>query len=87
MTLLCVRGAVIYLAANDSGDAYLWTTGEITPDINFVMPGDSVTFVWVSVDNHGCKGYDTVKLRNRCVILLPAAFSPMVMARMICFIL
>ncbi|HYV92838.1 MAG TPA: PKD domain-containing protein [Chitinophagales bacterium] len=74
-TMIC-EGAIIYLAANDSGNAYLWTTGETTPDINYVMPGDSVVYVWVSVDYHGCKGFDTVRLRNRCVILLPAAFSP-----------
>jgi len=74
-TTLC-EGAIIFLAANDSGDAYLWTTGETTQDINYVMPGDSVVQVWVSVDYHGCKGYDTVILHNRCVILLPGAFSP-----------
>lgn len=74
-TNLC-EGATIFLAANDSGDAYLWSTGETTSTINFVMPADSVVFAWVSVDNNGCKGFDTVRLRNRCVILLPAAFSP-----------
>ena len=74
-TTLC-EGAVIFLAANDSGDAYLWTTGETTPQINYVMPGDSVSYVWVSVDYHGCKGYDTVKLKNLCVIVLPQAFTP-----------
>jgi gliding motility-associated-like protein len=74
-TSLC-EGATIFLAANDTGDAYLWSTGETTANINFVMPADSIVFVWVSVDNNGCKGFDTVRLRNQCVILLPAAFSP-----------
>ena len=74
-TILC-DGATLFLAANDTGDAYLWSTGETTPTINFVMPPDSIVFVWVSVDNKGCKGYDTVSLTNRCVLLLPAAFSP-----------
>jgi len=74
-TSLC-EGATLFLAANDTGDAYLWSTGETTSTINFVMPPDSVVYVWVSVGNHGCKGFDTLVLRNRCVIIFPAAFSP-----------
>jgi gliding motility-associated-like protein len=74
-TILC-EGAVIALAANDSGDAYLWSNGDTTAVINYVMPSDSVDYVWVSVDNNGCKGYDTLILRNRCIVVLPDAFSP-----------
>lgn len=74
-TTLC-EGAIIFLAANDTGDTYLWSTGETTSAINFVMPADTLVFVWVSVGNNGCMGFDTVVLRNRCVVLLPAAFSP-----------
>ncbi|MEO5673145.1 MAG: PKD domain-containing protein [Chitinophagales bacterium] len=74
-TILC-EGAVISVAANDSGDTYLWTDGQTTPAINFVMPADSLFYLWVAVTFHGCTGYDTMLLRNRCIIMLPAAFSP-----------
>ncbi|MCY7410606.1 MAG: PKD domain-containing protein [Chitinophagales bacterium] len=73
-TVLC-KGEVIFLSSNVDGDSYLWSNGETTKDINFVMPGES-GFVWVQVDNFGCTGVDSMYLINHCVVELPSAFSP-----------
>jgi gliding motility-associated-like protein len=73
-TMLC-GGEIQLLSANAEGSSYLWSTGETTPDITFVMPNEDVT-VWVKVDNNGCSGYDSVFFKNHCVIVVPTAFSP-----------
>jgi gliding motility-associated-like protein len=73
-TLLC-GGEIQLLNANAQGSSYLWSTNETTPEIAFVMPNEDVT-VWVKVDNNGCTGYDSVFFKNKCVMVVPSAFSP-----------
>ncbi|MFI5134875.1 MAG: PKD domain-containing protein, partial [Chitinophagales bacterium] len=73
-TVLCT-GETQLLDANTEGASFLWSTGDTTSSITFVMP-DTDALVWVKVFNNGCSGYDSAFFKNHCVMLIPSAFSP-----------
>ncbi len=75
-TTICLGSGAITLIdkinENNKHARWLWNTGETTPSINVVQPGD----YYVTVSVYGCPATDTVVVLNDCYMNIPNIFSP-----------
>ena len=72
-TGLCVTEKIT-LDAGYAGNAFLWSTGATTQTITVTASDPS--WFWVTVNNAGCTGTDSIFIDIKCDVNLPNAFSP-----------
>ena len=72
-TGLCVTEKIT-LNAGYTGSTYLWSTGATTQSIT--VTASDPQWYWVTVNNQGCTGTDSLFIDIRCDVNMPNAFSP-----------
>lgn len=72
-TGLCVTEKLT-LDAGYAGNTFLWSTGATTQTI--VVTASDPAWYWVTVDNAGCTGTDSIFVDIKCDVNMPNAFSP-----------
>ncbi len=60
------------LNATSKNTRWYWNTGETTPGISIVEPGQ----YYVIVTQHGCSTTDSILVKNDCFMDIPNAFTP-----------
>lgn len=75
-TGLCLGGAGLYLSdvtPAQSGDQYLWNTGDTTPLLKVVYPG---LYSLQVTSGKGCATTESVWVKKDCYVDIPNAFTP-----------
>ena len=70
---LCVTEKIT-LNAGYTGSTFLWSTGATTQTIT--VTASDPQWYWVTVNNQGCTGTDSLFIDIRCDVNMPNAFSP-----------